>query len=44
MSEPERPSLLNDISKRNKKSGQYIAIAAVIAGILAIMFFRCYTA
>lgn len=40
----ERPSLLNDIKQRNQKSTQYLVVAAIIAGILAIMFFRCYTA
>jgi hypothetical protein len=35
---------LDEIKARNQKSSYFIYIAIVITGVLALMFFRCYTA
>ena len=35
---------LDEIKKRNLKGEHIIVIATVIAGLLALMFFRSYTA
>ena len=35
---------LDEIKTRNLKSEHYIVVAAVIVGILALLYFRCYTA
>jgi len=35
---------LDEIKQRNVKGSNYLVIAGVIVAILALMFFRCYTA
>ena len=35
---------LDEIAQRNRKGRTIIVIAAVVAGLVALLFFRCYTA